>query len=36
MNLQEVGWEGVDRLIWVRITDKLRAAVNTVMNLLFS
>jgi hypothetical protein len=34
MNLREVGWEGVDRLIWVRITDKWRAVVNTVMNIL--
>ena len=36
MSLQEVGCEGVDRLIWVRITDNWRAVVNTVMNLLVS
>ena len=36
MNLQEVGGEGMDRLIWVRITDKWRAVVYTVTNLLVS
>ena len=33
MNIQEVGWWGMDRINLAEIRDKGRAFVNTVMNL---
>jgi len=33
MDLQEVGWVSWTRLIWLRISYRWRALVNTVMNL---